>query len=416
MRARFLVCTALVALVAPVAVSSARAQETPPTGLAAAETARSKDCVGEIAKVQQLNDRAAPFLRRVQRIRVLAAAVALEDTTQAAPFDTTKPLESAVHQWFERDHALALKIVAGDSSLVAERDTVREAIKTRLQSALDTVTSQAKAKLADADSVQAAAQPCQTAIFVRPAVLEACKTTPSSPLCGPAKEQPDSAAADSVRFRFVNKADDLWGIEQMIPWSDPVPLQAAPDGSLVGARTLARSRRGNIIVAVALQPMFRDRTKMDSAQVASFQSNLDSLGFTFDHPNFVMAPALQLQASVPPPMGENLYILHFGEVSKPDIIWSFKVGKDSKGGVISATFPATAKLLDRLEAGDQLSFTALHVPEGSTEGTPVYTVAVLNVNQAKATTQLIGYMKSGDMSKDLAKLVPPGGGASGSGS
>jgi hypothetical protein len=400
-----------VAVIVPL---SARAQAAPPAGMAAVETARSKDCVGEVAKVAALNAQAAPYLDRAQRIRALAAAVALEDTSQAAPFDTSNALERDVHDWFVADHALALRIVAGEASLVAKRDTARAAIKRRLQSAMDSVSAQAKAKLGGADSIQAAAQPCQSAIFVRPAVLEACKTTPGSPLCAAAKTKPDTTAPDTAQFRFVNAANDLWDIEQMEPWSDPGPLQAGPNGSLVGARTMARARRGNIIVAVALAPLFRERSALDSAEVAQFKANLDSLGFTFDHPRYVMAPALELQASVPAPIGgENLYILHFGAVSKPDVVWSVKA---DKGGLIQATFPATSRLLNRLKAGDALSFTALRVPPGSTEGTPVYSIRLLNVNEATAATQLLGYMQSGDMSKDLNALVPGTGGASGPGS
>lgn len=385
---------------------AARAQAAPPPGMAAVENARSRICVAKIAKIAELNDKAAPYMNRARRIRALAEVVALEDTTQAAPFDTRNALERAVHAWYTADHALALRIVAGDSSLVSKRDTARAVIERRIQSAMDSVTAQAKSKLAGADSTQAEAQPCQGAIFVRPVVLQACKAIPGSPLCAAARRKPDTIPSDTAQFRFVNAANDLWGIEQLRPWTDPAPLQAGPGGSLIGGRTMARARRGNIIVAVALAPLFKDRSKMDSTQVAQFQANLDSLGFTFSHPRYVMAPSLELEASVPPPIGgENLYILHFGTLAKPAIIWSIKAGK---GGLIQATFPATAKLLDRLKAGDVLSFTALKVPKGSTQGTPVYSISLLNVNEARAATQLLGYMKSGDMSKDLNKLVPGG--------
>jgi hypothetical protein len=384
------------------------AQATPPTGMAAVENARSTDCVGKMAAVADLNAKAAPYVRRVQRIQALARAVALEDTSDVAPMDTLDALERDVRDWFQRDDSLALKIVAGDSALVARRDQEREAIKKRLQDEMSSVTTEAQGKLAGADSVQSEALPCQNAIFVRPAVLEACKTTASSPLCGPAALPPDSAAKVSP-FKYVNKAEDLWDVEEMRPWTDPVPLQQAPDGSMVVPRTAARSRHGNIIVAVALAPMIRSRAQLDSAQIAEFESNLDSLGYTFDHPDFVMAPAIEIQASLPAPVGnENLYLLHFGDVANPDVIWSMKAGD---GGVIQASFPATPKLLDRLKAGDQLSFTAVDVPEGSAQGTPVYSVTLLNLNQVKATTTILGYMESGDLAKDLKALVPPKGGA-----
>lgn len=384
----------------------ASSQATPPAGMAAVESARSADCVGEIAAVADLNTKAAPYARRLQRIRALAGAVALEDTSSVAPMDTLDALERDVRDWFEKDESLATRIVAGDSALVTQRDQAREAIKKRLQDEMTSVTAEAQGKLTEADSVQSAALPCQNAIFVRPAVLEACKTG-SGPLCAAARLSPDSAAKVSP-FRFVNQADDLWDVQEMKPWTDPVPLQRAADGSMILPRTAARTRHGNIVVAVALAPMIRDRAEMDSTQIAEFEANLDSLGYAFDHPDFVMAPAMEIQASVPAPVGnENLYLLHFGDVANPDVIWSMKAGD---GGVIQSSFPATAKLLDRLKAGDALSFTAVQVPEGSTEGTPIYSLTLLNLNQARAATTLLGYMQSGDLNKDFKALVPPKGG------
>ena len=392
-----------VVLVSSVAAVGAAAQSAPPAGLAAVETARSTACVGKIADVAAINAKAAPYVQRVQRIQALARAVALEDTSDVAPMDTLDALERDVHDWFRKDDGLALKIVAGDTALVAARDQAREAIKKRLQDEMSSTTTEAQGKLVGADSVQSAALPCQNAIFVRPAVLEACKST-SSPVCAPAALPPDSAAKVSP-FKFVNKAEDLWDVQEMNPWTDPAPLQQAPDGSMVMPRTAARSRHGNIIVAVALAPMIRSRAQLDSAQIAGFEANLDSLGYTFDHPDFVMAPAIDIQASVPAPIGnENLYLLHFGDVANPEVIWSMKA---DDGEVIQSSFPVNSKILDRLQAGDALSFTAVDVPEGSTEGTPVYSLTLLNLNQERAVTNLLGYMKTGDLAKDLKALIPP---------
>jgi hypothetical protein len=389
------------------AAAGAVAQATPPAGMAAVENARSTACVGKIADVVAMNAKAAPYVQRIQRIQELARAVALEDTSDVAPMDTLDALERDVHDWFQKDAGLALKIVGGDSAMVAARDQAREAVKKRLQDEMDSTTTEAQGHLAGADSVQTAALPCQSAIFVRPAVLEACKST-SSPLCAPAALQPDSAAKVSP-FRFVNKPEDLWDVEELRPWTDPVPIQQAADGSMIMPRTAARARHGNIVVAVALAPLIRSREQLDSAQIAEFEANLDSLGYTFDHPDFVMTPGMEIQASVPAPVGnETLYLLHFGEVANPDVIWSMKAGN---GGVIQSSFPVDAKVLDRFEAGDALSFTAVNVPEGSTEGTPVYSIQLLNLNQANAATTLLGYLQSGDLAKDLKALIPPKGGA-----
>jgi hypothetical protein len=407
LRPSYLLRLALSPLVVATAhVAPARAQDTPPPGMAAVEAARSRDCVAEMAKIADLNAVATPYVNRAQRIQALAKAVALEDTTEVAPMDTLDAVEREVHAWFRADSDLAHRILAGDSTLVAARDQARDGIKQRLQEAMDGVSSEAQSKLKDAGQVQSAAQPCEAAIFVRPAVLEACKTQ-KSPLCEAARAKPDSLGQRSSQFRFVEAPQDLWDVEELRPWTTPGPIQVGPDGSLVGARTSARVRHGNIVVAVSLAPMIRDRAQLDSTQIARYQANLDTLGFTFQHPRFVMAPTLDVQASVPAPMdGENTYLLHFGDLEKPEVVWSAKV---DSGGVIRASIPATGALLEKLKAGAPLSFTAVKLREGSTEGTPVYSVSLLNLNEAQASIQLLGYMAGGDLGRDLAKIIPPGG-------
>ena len=411
MRLRPFVRASLFALVAiPVVIPRpVLAQAAPPAGMAAVETARSRDCVGKMAELAAWNAKAAPYAERVQRIQALANAVAVEDSARVAPFDTTDALERAVRDWFVEDHRLGLEIAGGDSAKVAARDAARDAIASRLQEEATSITTEARSSLQDAPAARAAAQPCENAIFVRPVVLEECKTT-ASPLCDAAALPADSAIKVSP-YRFVDAPDDLWDVEQLRPWTDPGPLQVAPDGSLAGARTVARTAHGNIIVAVALAPLIQPRAQLDSARVAAFDTNLDSLGFNFDHPAFVMAPALEIQAAVPAPIGgETHYLLHFGDVSDPDVVWSGPVDSTT---VIQATVPANSALLDRLRAGDELTFTAVSVPEGSTEGTPVYTLSLMNVNEAQASTALLNYMASGGLSDDLKKIAPPGGATGG---
>jgi hypothetical protein len=151
--------------------------------------------------------------------------------------------------------------------------------------------------------------------------------------------------------------------------------------------------------------------------VSEFETNLDSLGFTFEHPDFVMAPAVEFQANVPAPLGgETNYLLHFGDLSGDDIIWSVPVGEP---GLIQATFPASAMDLARLQRGDVVSLTAVKVPQAeppageTVEAEPVYTVPLLQVNQEQAVGVLLQYMASGQLGRDLARLVPPSGGTGG---
>ncbi|HSG06923.1 MAG TPA: hypothetical protein VLA36_01105 [Longimicrobiales bacterium] len=397
----------LVALLLPAAV---RAQDEVPAGLAAVESARSAACVGSLARLADLNRRLDPFALRMQRLRALGAAISLEDTVDVAPFSASDSVEIAVANWFQADQAMALRMVAAqDSATMAQRAAARVQILDLVRGNMAAVNTQAQAEMGDAQQIEADALPCEGTIFVRPAVIEACSEI-TSDLCDAAKgSEPQDA------YRFVDAPSDIWDVEDYRPWTEPTGLQAAPDGSLTGARTAARGRKGNIVLIVGLAPIIRPRASITPEEAAEFDANLDSLGFTFDHPDFVMAPALEFQANVPAPMaGETHYLLHFGDLTGDDVIWSLPAGES---GVIQASFPASATDLARLQRGDVVSLTAVKVAEGEvTEGEgpqaePVYTIPLLQMSQSQSVNLLLQYMAGGDLSRDLTSLLPPAGGA-----
>lgn len=397
----------LLALGALVPVA-ALAQETPPANLATVELARSRTCVGTLARLAELNAELEPFARRAERIRALNEAVALEDSARAAPFDATDPLEEAVRLWFASDAELARRFVTeGDEALQQQRSDNRAELHQRLQDAMAEVAQAGQERVAAAGLVNEEARSCDGAIFVRSAVLEACETT-GSPLC----EQARANEGDG-RVRFVDAPEDLWNVEQHRPWTDPTPLQVTQAGGIGGARTAVRSRRGNVALVVGVAPMIRERSEIGEERAAEFDANLDSLGFTFEHSRLVMAPAFEVQLDLPEPLGgETHYVLHFGDLSDPanQVVWSLPA---SSGLPFQAVFPAAGGALARLQAGEALSLTAVRVPEGAgaegeeVEGEAVFTLALTPVNQASAVAALLSYMGGGQLSRDLAALVPP---------
>ncbi len=376
------------------------AQDAPPEGLEAVELARSAACVPALKRMQELDAALNPLFARVNRLGALDRAVALEDSSDVVPFDGADPVEAAVREWFVADGVLAQRYVSErDESIQDERTQGREAVRARLQEALDGVRAEAEAPLSGADEIRAAAQPCQGAILVRSAVVGACENV-SSALCDAAQ------SVDPGQLRFVEEASDLWDIQEIRPWTDPEPLGLAPDGTLMGARTAAQARLGNIVLVVGLAPMIRERSQIPEEEVAGFDANLDSLGISFDHPRFVMAPALEVQANLPAPLdGETHYLLHFGGVTEPDVLWSAQAGS---GGLVQAVMPAPGAVLGTLQAGEPMSLTAVRMSEeAGSDAEAVFSLQLTPVNQSRAVNALIGYMVSGQLSQHLMALVPP---------
>jgi hypothetical protein len=385
------------------------AQDDLPPRLAEVENARSRACVESLARLAELDASLEPYARRLQRLNTLGLAVSLENRDEAAPFDRTDSLEDAVARWFSADSALAVRYVAepGDA-LREERNQARTAMLDRIRTTMQELSSQAQERARAGADIEAAAQPCLGAVLVRSAVLEVCSTS-SNPVCDAAR-----ASEPQNRYRFVEDAADIWDVEEYGPWTQPGPIQLTPDGELTGARTSARARRGNVLLHVSVAPLILAREELEEEQVADYQANLDSLGFTFEHPLLVMAPAMELQVSLPPPVGgETHYLLHFGDLSGDDVIWSAEAGA---GGLLQVLLPASGTDLQRLRAGEQVSLTALRIPEGDdAEADLVFSLALLQINQDVNVANLLAYMAEGGLSNDLITLIPPPPGGGGAG-
>lgn len=372
-----------------------------PSGLAEVEATRSRACVGALNRIEELDSILRPYGDRLERLRALGRAVTLEDRGEAGALSPSDSVEAAVARWFVSDSILAMRYIAEKvESIQIERAEGRTAILNEIRSVMGEVNAQAQERIGDSAALEAEAQPCDAAIFVRSVVREECASS-ASRFC--------RAAADTVPqapYRFVDSATDLWDVEEYRPWTTPEPLRATSGGGLAGARTAAQARRGNVVVGVALSPLLRAREELDSAGVAELDANLDSLGYVFDHPLFVMSPVVELQANVPPPLGgETHLLLHFGDLSGDDVIWSSGVGN---GGLFQQSILASRSVLERLQAGELVSLTAVRVPEGEDPtAVPVYTVPLLQVGQAQGVTALLEYMAGGALGRDLAALIPP---------
>lgn len=388
------------------------AQDTPPPNLAPVEIARSKACVGSVARLTELNATLEPIAQRLARLNTLERAVSLEESGDVTPFDTGDPLENAVSDWFVSDSTLAVQfLAASDSALLQERIAGREAILQRIDEAIQEQMTMGRERASQGAPVRLDAQPCDGAIFVRSAVLEACMDV-ESPIC----EAAEAASDADGTGRFVESAEDLWSVEQYRPWTEPVPLQPGPDGGLAGARTYALTRRGNIVFSLTLAPLIQPRSDLTAEEAAAFEAALDSLNFTFEHPGYVMVPGFELMAQLPSPIGgETHYVLHFGDLTGDDVLWSMEAGGEPER--IQRFFPASGAQLDRLRAGEPVSLTALHVQEGGTEedgadetgAEAVFTLTLLQVGQANNVGALLQYMGDGSLSRDLAGLIPPAG-------
>src|SRR5690606_2571912 len=95
-----LAATAGLALMAP---ASATLGAQVPSELARVELARSRQCVGVIARVADVEERLAPLAARSRRLAAIAEAVALEERTVVDSLDASDPLEAQVRQWFAAD-------------------------------------------------------------------------------------------------------------------------------------------------------------------------------------------------------------------------------------------------------------------------------------------------------------------------
>ena len=401
MRARALLFAALVI------PSGVAAQDPLQSGLAAIEAARSSACVGILARVDVLEGALRPLAERSQRLLAIGRAIALEDRSVIDSLRVGDPTEAAVRAWFVADGELGQRYVdTQDPAINEERSSAREVIRARVDSTLIAVQGEADSHIDAAGGLAAVAAPCEGAILLRSAVVEACRTE-SSPVCD------DAAGAEpGARYRFVDNAADLWDVSEIRPWTDPGPLQVGPGGQIEGARTLAYARRGNVVVTVAFAPLLQAKSELAPEELARFEEIVDSLGFDFSHPDIAFTPSLGLRATLPEPIaGETFYVLHFGEPNEAQVIWT---GPAGTGTPLEATVVLNPDYVPLLAAGTPISLTAVvaGAEAGAEEGgdnEAVFSIQLTPVSQSRAARALLGYMSS-QLSKDLAALVPPSGG------
>jgi hypothetical protein len=366
--------------------------------------ARSRACVEALGDLAELEASLEPYALHLERLNALGRAITLEKREDAEPFDNDDPIEGAVARWFTTDSTLAVRFIeAGDSTILTERATARAGILEQLRQSLQDVSVEAQAKLSENADIQAAAEPCIGAILIRSALLEACGDRPN-PVCDAAEAQEPQGP-----FRIVDTPAGLWGVESYGPWAQPTPIRVGPSGELAGASTSARARIGNVELVLTLRPLLRRRPELGEEEITQYQTNLDSLGFTFDHPVFVMAPGIDVQGTLPPPLGgETHYLLHFGDLSGDDVIWSMEAGD---GGPFRAVFPARAQDLARFRAGELVSFSAIRAPEQEGEAAEaVFSLSLLQVGQQSNVGLLLDYLSDGTFDRDLKALIPSGSG------
>ena len=389
-----IVVSAFVALAGPAGAQSSEI----PTGMAEMEMERSRRCVGILQRVEALDVQLRPLADRVQRILAIAEAVALEDERAMEELDRADPLELRVHEWFLRDQELGQRYATLLSDEVArQRTTAKREIEQVLSDALDEIQEEADGHMAASGDLAAEAGPCDGAIFVRSAVLEACASA-SGAICDAAA---NSGAARSA-YRFVDSAEAVWDIQEMRPWTAPTPLRPTPNGQLDGARTIGYARAGNVVVTVAFSPLLRDRAETPPEELARFEAVNDSLGLEATHPDLVFAPALGLRATLPRPLaGETRYVLHFLDDPAGSAVWSADAGS---GAAIETTLPLSAAHTNRLQAGEPLVLSAFD--DAGDEA--LFAIELTAVNQARASAALLGYMSS-QLDADLATYLRPRG-------
>ncbi len=371
-----------------------------PANLAAVELARSRDCVGVLARVQVVDAQLAPLAERSQRLLAITQAIALEERDVMDSLRTTDPLEAEVRAWFVADGEMAERYVAQQSpALLEQRAAAKDSIRTAVQEVLESLQAEADAILAATGTLTAEAGRCAGAVFLRPAVLEACRTT-QSPVC----EAANDTARGSAEYRFVESAEDLWGMQELRAWSAPGPIQVTQTGQLAGARTVGLTRTANIVVTVAFGPRLRRRADLTVAEATRTAALTDSLGFGGAHADVVFTPSLVIQGTLPEALGgESRYVLHFGPPEEADILWATDAGT---GTPIEGVLDLGPARLSKLLAGEPIALTAIRATETGTSE-PVYSIELTSLNQSAATSALTGYMAQ-QLATDLASLIPSG--------
>jgi len=396
-------CT-IAALVIGAALAAVRAapataqalRDAPPANLADVERARSRACVTTLAQLSELDIRLDPIAQRSRRLMAIAEAIAIEDRSVTSSLDPSDPVESDVRSWFSTDSLLAVRFVeTGNEALQEQRSAGRRTITEQVSAAIAGARAQADSVLAENVELVQRAGPCEGAIFVRPAVVEACADAQSA-LCSAARDP--SATSD---FAFVDTPEEIWSMRVLRPWTTATPLQPGPTG-LEGGRSIAYTRIGNVVLTVAFAPLLEERSEVTPAQLFQYEQTNDALALSFDHPDIAFTPGIALRAALPEPLaGEERYLLHFGDSSNPDRVWEAEAGT---GGPLETSLPMTAGHVLRLRAGEPLSLTA--VRGGGDE--PLFTIPLSTEQQAEAISALLVYMAS-ELNADLKRIAPPRG-------
>lgn len=380
-------------------------QDEPPPNFVAAELARSRECVPVLSRLDAMASELEPRQERARRIEALHRAVTLEDSTRVTPLAQDDPLERAVGEWFRSDLELARRFLETEEESIREERSARRAeMLERLEQAYQEVSREADEIVSSNGDLQGAVQRCQGRIFVRSAVLEACEDEAGpSPLCRAARSQEQTDA-----LRFVENAEELWNMEQLRPWTEPTRIRPTAAGGLGGGRTSSMARRGNSSVVVGVEPLIRSRSGLTEDQANRFDANLDSLGYGFEHPDFVMAPALTFEIDMPAPLGsETHYFLHFGGLEDPERDVFRTIPVPDQWPIGGAFSPSEATLV-RLARGDPVSLTAVRLSEDETQGEAIFSIGLTPVLQSQRVTAVLQYMFGGQLESDLTTLVPPG--------
>lgn len=379
-------------------------QDEPPPNFAAAELARSRECVPVLSRLDAMATELQPRQERARRIEALHRAVTVEDSARVSPLAEDDPLERAVAEWFRADLELARRYLeTEDESIREERSARRAEILERLEQAYQEVSREAEEIVGSNEDLQGTVQGCQGRVFVRSAVEEACASQPGeSPLC-----QAAATEEQASNLRFVDSPEDLWNMERLRPWTEPAPIRPTPAGGLGGGRTASLARRGNSTVVIGVEPLIRPRANLTEEEAALYEANLDSLGYGFDHPGFVMAPALTFEIDMPARLGgETHYLLHFGGLDNPEGDVFRTVAVPDQWPIVGAFSPREETLV-RLARGDPVSLTAVRMSEDGSQGEAVFSIGLTPVLQSQRVTAVLQYMFGGQLESDLLAIFPP---------
>lgn len=379
-------------------------QDEPPPAFAAAELARSRECVPVLSRLDAMTTELQPRQERARRIEALHRAVTLEDSTRVSPLADDDPLERAVAEWFREDLELARRYLeTEDDAIREERSTRRAGILERLEQAYQDVSQEAEEIVSSNEDLQGGVQGCQGRVFIRSAVEDACESQPGeTPICEAVR-----SGEQARNLRFVESPDELWNMEQLRPWTEPSPMRPTPDGGLGGGRTASLARRGNSSVVVGVEPLIRARADLTEEQVALYEANLDSLGYGFDHPALVMSPALTFEIDMPARLGgETHYLLHFGGLNNPERDVFRTISVPDEWPIVGAFSPREETLV-RMARGDPVSLTAVRMSEDGSRGDAVFSIGLTPVLQSQRVTAVLQYMFGGQLESDLTEIVPP---------